>query len=44
MIFCGASAERNCAAKARGRTFGRTLGYRPSDKPTGEVIRLIQDE
>jgi putative DNA-invertase from lambdoid prophage Rac len=32
------------AAKARGQTFGRTPGYRPSDKHTGKVIRLIQDE
>jgi putative DNA-invertase from lambdoid prophage Rac len=32
------------AAKAQGQTFGRTPGYRPSDKHTGEVIRLIQDE
>jgi putative DNA-invertase from lambdoid prophage Rac len=32
------------AAKAQGQTFGRTPGYRPSDKHTGEVIWLIQDQ
>ena len=32
------------AAKARGQTFGRTAGYRPSDKHAPEVIRLSEIE
>lgn len=32
------------AAKARGQTFGRKTGYRPSDKHAAEVLRLINDE
>ena len=32
------------AAKARGQTFGRRPGYRPSDKQAPEVIRLAQEE
>jgi putative DNA-invertase from lambdoid prophage Rac len=32
------------AAKARGQTFGRKQGYRPSDRHAAEVMRLIQDE
>jgi DNA invertase Pin-like site-specific DNA recombinase len=30
------------AAKARGQTFGRKVGYRPSDRHTPEVIRLSE--
>lgn len=32
------------AAKARGQTFGRRPGYRPSDKHAAEVMRLIEEE
>ena len=32
------------AAKARGQTFGRRPGYRPSDKHTSEVVRLSRVE
>jgi DNA invertase Pin-like site-specific DNA recombinase len=32
------------AAKARGQTFGRRPGYRPSDKHADEVLRLIREE
>ncbi|WP_047866604.1 recombinase family protein [Rubrobacter aplysinae] len=32
------------AAKARGQTFGRRPGYRPSDKQAPEVIRLAEEE
>ena len=32
------------AAKARGQTFGRKQGYRPSDKHVPEVIRLAETE
>jgi putative DNA-invertase from lambdoid prophage Rac len=32
------------AAKARGQTFGRKPGYRPSDKHASEVLRLIREE
>ena len=32
------------AAKARGQTFGREKGYRPSDKHAPEVLRLSEDE
>ena len=32
------------AAKARGQTFGRRAGYRPSDKHAAEVMRLIEEE
>jgi putative DNA-invertase from lambdoid prophage Rac len=32
------------AAKARGQTFGRKAGFRPSDKHSAEVIRLSKDE
>lgn len=32
------------AAKARGQTFGRRLGYRPSDRHVPEVIRLSAEE
>lgn len=32
------------AAKARGQTFGRRAGYRPSDRHAPEVIRLVQEE
>lgn len=32
------------AAKARGQTFGRKTGYRPSDKHSVEVLRLINEE
>lgn len=32
------------AAKARGQTFGRRPGYRPSDKQAPEVIRLAEKE
>ena len=32
------------AAKARGQTFGRRPGYRPSDKHTSEVVRLSRAE
>lgn len=32
------------AAKARGQTFGRRPGYRPSDKQAPEVIRLAKEE
>ncbi len=32
------------AAKARGQTFGRKPGYRPSDRHAPEVIRLIEEE
>jgi len=32
------------AAKARGQTFGRRKGYRPSDRYAPEVMRLIGEE
>lgn len=32
------------AAKARGQTFGRRTGYRPSDRHAPEVIRLSESE
>jgi len=32
------------AAKARGQTFGRRRGYRPSDKHAPEVLRLADEE
>ncbi len=32
------------AAKARGQTFGREKGYRPSDKHAPEVLRLADEE
>jgi DNA invertase Pin-like site-specific DNA recombinase len=32
------------AAKARGQTFGRRAGYRPSDRHAPEVIRLAAEE
>lgn len=32
------------AAKARGQTFGRKRGYRPSDKHAAEVMRLVEEE
>lgn len=32
------------AAKARGQSFGRRPGYRPSDKYAAEVVRLSEDE
>jgi DNA invertase Pin-like site-specific DNA recombinase len=32
------------AAKARGQTFGRKAGFRPSDRLAPEVIRLSKDE
>lgn len=32
------------AAKARGQTFGRRPGYRPSEKHASEVMRLIEEE
>ncbi len=32
------------AAKARGQTFGRAKGYRPSDHRTPEVLRLADEE
>lgn len=32
------------AAKARGQTFGRRAGYRPSDRHAPEVIRLAEEE
>ncbi len=32
------------AAKARGQTFGRQKGYRPSDKRAPEVLRLAGEE
>jgi putative DNA-invertase from lambdoid prophage Rac len=32
------------AAKARGQTFGRQKGYRPSDKRAPEVLRLAAEE
>lgn len=32
------------AAKARGQTFGRAKGYRPSDKQAPEVLRLADEE
>lgn len=32
------------AAKARGQTFGRAKGYRPSDKHVPEVLRLADEE
>jgi DNA invertase Pin-like site-specific DNA recombinase len=32
------------AAKARGQTFGRKAGYRPSDRHAPEVIRLAEEE
>lgn len=31
------------AAKARGQTFGRKKGYRPSDKHASEVLRLADE-
>ncbi len=32
------------AAKARGQTFGRKLGYRPSDRHAPEVVSLSRTE
>jgi DNA invertase Pin-like site-specific DNA recombinase len=32
------------AAKARGQTFGRRPGYRPSDKKAPEVVKLSEVE
>jgi len=32
------------AAKARGQSFGRKQGYRPSDRHAPEVIRLAEEE
>ena len=32
------------AAKARGQTFGRAKGYRPSDRHAPEVLRLADEE
>ncbi len=32
------------AAKARGQTFGRRAGYRPSDRHAPEVLRLADEE
>ncbi|MDP9457438.1 MAG: recombinase family protein [Actinomycetota bacterium] len=32
------------AAKARGQTFGRQRGYRPSDRHAPEVLRLAEEE
>ena len=32
------------AARARGQTFGRVKGYRPSDRHAPEVIRLADEE
>ncbi len=32
------------AAKARGQTFGRKQGYRPSDRHAPEVLRLVDEE
>jgi DNA invertase Pin-like site-specific DNA recombinase len=32
------------AAKARGQTFGRRPGFRPSDRHSAEVVRLSKDE
>ena len=32
------------AAKARGQSFGRRAGYRPSDRHAPEVIRLSEEE
>ncbi len=32
------------AAKARGQTFGRRAGYRPSDRHAPEVVRLSEAE
>ncbi len=32
------------AAKARGQTFGRKAGYRPSDRHAPEVLRLADEE
>ena len=32
------------AAKARGQTFGRKQGYRPSDRNAPEVVRLSKEE
>jgi putative DNA-invertase from lambdoid prophage Rac len=32
------------AAKARGQTFGRKAGYRPSDRHAPEVVRLSEEE
>lgn len=32
------------AAKARGQTFGRAKGYRPSDAHAPEVLRLVDEE
>ncbi len=32
------------AAKARGQSFGRKQGYRPSDRHASEVIRLSESE
>lgn len=32
------------AAKARGQTFGRRPGYRPSDRHAPEVVRLSETE
>ena len=31
------------AAKARGQSFGRKQGYRPSDRQAPEVMRLIEE-
>lgn len=36
--------SRIAAAKARGQTFGRRKGYRPSDRHVAEVMRLIGEE
>lgn len=36
--------SRIVAAKARGQTFGRRPGYRPSDKHADEVLRLIREK
>ena len=32
------------AAKARGQSFGRKRGYRPSDRQAPEVIRLAEEQ
>lgn len=32
------------AAKARGQSFGRKPGYRPSDEHAPEMIRLVEEE
>ncbi len=38
----GQSPRPKPAAKARGQTFGRRAGYRPSDKYASEVEKLSQ--